>query len=48
MRIIHGVGSGALRRAVHDYLAGSPYCSDFRTGESNEGGAGVTVATLGH
>ena len=46
VRIIHGVGSGALRRAIHDYLATSPYCADFRAGESNEGGAGVTVATL--
>ena len=46
VRIIHGVGSGALRRAVHDYLATSPYCAGFRGGESNEGGAGVTVAML--
>src|SRR5262245_56803760 len=46
VRIIHGVGSGALRRAIQDYLATSPYCADFRAGESNEGGAGVTVATL--
>jgi DNA mismatch repair protein MutS2 len=47
VRIIHGVGSGALRRAIHDYLAVSPYCSDFRSGESSEGGSGVTVATIG-
>jgi DNA mismatch repair protein MutS2 len=46
VRIIHGVGSGALRRAIHDYLATSPYCAGFRGGESSEGGAGVTVATL--
>jgi DNA mismatch repair protein MutS2 len=46
VRIIHGIGSGALRRAIQDYLATSPYCADFRSGESNEGGAGVTVATL--
>jgi DNA mismatch repair protein MutS2 len=46
VRIIHGVGSGALRRAIHDYLATSPYCADFRGGESTEGGSGVTVATL--
>jgi DNA mismatch repair protein MutS2 len=46
VRIVHGVGSGALRRAVHDYLASSPYCVGFRGGESSEGGAGVTVATL--
>ncbi len=46
VRIVHGVGSGALRRAVQEYLAASPYCAGFRTGESGEGGAGVTVATL--
>jgi len=46
VRIVHGVGSGALRRAIHDYLAGSPYCAGFRGGESGEGGAGVTVAVL--
>ena len=46
VRIVHGVGSGALRRAIHDYLATSPYCAAFRGGESHEGGAGVTVATL--
>ena len=46
VRIVHGIGSGALRRAVHDYLAASPYCAGFRGGESGEGGTGVTVATL--
>lgn len=46
IRIIHGVGSGALRRAVADYLSTSPYCSSYRTGESGEGGAGVTVAEV--
>jgi DNA mismatch repair protein MutS2 len=46
VRIVHGVGSGALRRAIHDHLATSPYCTGFRGGEANEGGAGVTVATL--
>ncbi len=46
VRIIHGVGSGALRRAVRDYLSTSPYCSAFRAGEDGEGGAGVTVAVL--
>ena len=47
VRIIHGVGSGALKRAVGDYLAHSPYCSHFRPGDAREGGAGVTVAELG-
>jgi DNA mismatch repair protein MutS2 len=46
VRIIHGIGSGALKRAVHDYLSTSPYCSAFRAGESGEGGDGVTIAEL--
>jgi len=46
VRIVHGFGSGALRRAVRDYLAASPYCSEFREGEPQEGGGGVTIATL--
>jgi len=46
VRIIHGVGSGALRRAVADYLSTSSYCVSFRPGEPGEGGAGVTIATL--
>ena len=46
VRIIHGIGSGALRRAVHGYLAKSPYCGSYRSGETGEGGGGVTVVTL--
>jgi len=46
VRIIHGIGSGALRRAVAEYLSASAYCSSFRSGEPREGGAGVTIAEL--
>ncbi len=46
VRIVHGIGSGALQRAVRDYLSTSPYCAGFRTGDDGEGGAGVTVAKL--
>jgi DNA mismatch repair protein MutS2 len=46
VRIIHGLGSGALRHAVRDYLATSPYCSGFRPGAPNEGGDGVTMVDL--
>ncbi|MFQ5668324.1 MAG: endonuclease MutS2 [Candidatus Binatia bacterium] len=46
VRIIHGVGSGALKRAVEEYLSTSPYCTSFRPGAPREGGAGVTVAEL--
>jgi len=43
VRIIHGVGSGALKRAVGDYLARCPYRLRVRPGEPQEGGAGVTI-----
>lgn len=47
VRIIHGVGSGALRRAVAEYLDACPYCASFRLGGDGEGGAGATIAELG-
>lgn len=46
VRIIHGKGTGALRRAVREYLSGHPYIKNFRDGENNEGGNGVTIAYL--
>ena len=46
VRIIHGIGSGALKRAVEEYLSTSPYCTGFRSGAPREGGAGVTLADL--
>lgn len=45
--LIHGKGSGALRKAIQDYLKGSPYRLRFRDGHLPEGGAGVTVVELG-
>ncbi len=47
VRVIHGVGSGALRRAVHEYLSTSPYCSGFHTAEPQAGGAGATIVQIG-
>lgn len=46
VRIIHGKGTGALRRAVREHLTGHPYIKNFRDGENNEGGNGVTIAYL--
>jgi DNA mismatch repair protein MutS2 len=42
-RVIHGKGTGALRQAVAEALAGRPYVADFRLGHVGEGGDGVTV-----
>jgi DNA mismatch repair protein MutS2 len=44
--VIHGMGTGALRRAVREHLAGHPLVESFRQGEQAEGGAGVTVVRL--
>ena len=45
LRIIHGKGTGALRRAVRDYLSGHPLVDAAANGEG-PGGDGVTVAQL--
>lgn len=47
LRIIHGKGTGALRQRVSEMLASDGRVTDFRMGEPNEGGAGVTVALFG-
>jgi DNA mismatch repair protein MutS2 len=44
--IIHGLGTGALKSAVTDYLKNHPLIVAIRPGEPAEGGAGVTVAEL--
>ncbi len=46
VRIIHGKGTGALRRAVEEVLSAHPLVAEHRPGASSEGGAGATVATL--
>jgi DNA mismatch repair protein MutS2 len=46
--ILHGHGTGALKQALRDHLAASPYVSTFRAGERHEGGDAVTVITLRH
>ncbi len=46
IRIIHGKGTGTLRRVVRDELRNHPLVKEHRTGEASEGGDGVTVATL--
>jgi DNA mismatch repair protein MutS2 len=46
VRVVHGIGSGALRRAIHEYLGSSPYCAAFRDSDPERGGAAVTIAEL--
>ena len=44
--IIHGKGTGALRKGITEYLRKSNYVESFRIGNDKEGGAGVTVVSL--
>ncbi|MBI4610824.1 MAG: endonuclease MutS2 [Candidatus Rokubacteria bacterium] len=46
VRLVHGKGTGALRKAVHELLAVHPLVESFRPGEQYEGGSGATVVTL--
>lgn len=47
VRIIHGKGTGTLRKAVLHMLKEDPRVGQYRLGERGEGGDGVTVVTLG-
>lgn len=43
VRVIHGVGTGALKNAVHSHLKKTKYVKSYRLGEFGEGGHGVTI-----
>ena len=44
VRIVHGKGTGALRKAVQGHLKRQKYIKSFHLGEFGEGDAGVTIA----
>jgi DNA mismatch repair protein MutS2 len=44
--VIHGKGTGTLRRALHDFLRHHPHAASFRLGGDGEGGSGATIVTL--
>lgn len=46
VRIIHGKGTGILRKVVHDMLSRHPLVKSFRLGDYNEGSYGVTIVEL--
>ncbi len=46
VRIVHGHGSGALRRAVREYLADCAYVARYEEADPHAGGSGATIAHL--
>ncbi len=46
IKIIHGIGTGILSRAIRDYLKDHPLVESFRKGNEEEGGEAVTVVLL--
>ena len=44
--IVHGKGTGALRKAVHDFLKAHPHVKSYRLGEKGEGDTGATIVEL--
>ena len=46
LKIIHGHGSGIVRRIVRDYLAEQPYVASYEPASPGNGGDGATIVTL--
>jgi DNA mismatch repair protein MutS2 len=46
LRIIHGHGTGQLRRAVAEFLKEHPLVAKFEAAKMDQGGGGVTVVEL--
>ncbi|MCL5266907.1 MAG: endonuclease MutS2 [Bacteroidetes bacterium] len=46
VEVVHGTGTGSLRRAVEQLLKVHPFVASFRSGEMGEGGQGVTIVSM--
>ena len=46
VRIVHGMGTGKLRKGVHEYLRTDKRIAEFRLGKYGEGDTGVTIVKL--
>ena len=47
VEIIHGYGTGRLRKGIHEYLRQLPYVSKYHHPPADQGGQAVTVVELG-
>ena len=46
IRIVHGKGTGTLKKAVHSLLSKHPHIKSYRLGMYGEGDSGVTIAEI--
>ncbi|MBU3878186.1 endonuclease MutS2 [Faecalicatena sp. AGMB00832] len=46
VRVVHGKGTGALRKGIHEYLRRQKHVKSYRLAEFGEGDAGVTIVEL--
>ena len=46
IRIVHGKGTGALRKGIHEFLKTHPHVKSFRVGTFGEGEMGVTIVEI--
>ena len=46
VRVVHGKGTGALRKGIHEFLRRQKHAKSYRLGEFGEGDAGVTIVEL--
>ncbi|MCD8020742.1 MAG: endonuclease MutS2 [Clostridiales bacterium] len=46
VRVVHGKGTGALRKGIHEYLRRQKFVKSYQLAEFGEGDAGVTVVTF--
>lgn len=46
VRVVHGKGTGALRKGIHEYLRRQKHVKSYKLAEFGEGDAGVTIVEL--
>ena len=46
VRVVHGKGTGALRKGIHEYLRKLKFVKSYKLAEFGEGDAGVTIVTF--